>query len=302
MTNFELVKRNAQQLPAQPGAQPADHIRLAEAAKNGVEPLNTFTGDDQQPGPVLATVTSQDATLWTVVDASLSVPMVRVYCTDPTSPYAQAARDTRIRHNGDQLTVTVPRIAAPSRTVRHGSSTYIAGSGSSYSYSSVGNMHISSSGVTYTSSAGGTVINGHQGIEIELLLPARSGLSSNTSSGSVQAFGHLAAAKVDASAGSVNLESVGRAQIQAASGSVRIGTVTEWADIHAASGSVKVNHHSGQNARVRAAFGSVKFTIAAEASGTVDIHAASGSVTVYGSRRPDMTVTAEASSGSVRRL
>ncbi|WP_246096342.1 hypothetical protein [Streptomyces botrytidirepellens] len=156
---------------------------LAEAAKNGVEPLNTFTGDDQQPGPVLATVTAQDATLWTVVDASLSVPTVRVYCTDPKSPYAQAARETRIQHNGNQLTVTVPRITTSSRTVRHGNRTYTSVSGNSYFYSSTGDMYINDSGVTVNS--------GHQGIEIELLLPSGSALSSNTSSGSVHAFGHL---------------------------------------------------------------------------------------------------------------
>lgn len=307
MTNFEIVKRDAQQLPAQAGSQPGDRILLAEAAKTGVEPLNTFTGDDQQPGPVLATVTAQAATLWTVVDDSLSVPTVRVYCTDPNSPYAQAARDTRIQQNGNQLTVTVPRITVPRRTVRHSSSmggTYISGTGGSYSFTSVGDMHVTD-GIVVNGAAiisGGTVINGHQGIEIELLLPSGSGLSSNTSSGGIRTFGHLAAAKIDASSGSVNLESVGRAQIQTASGSVRIGTVTEWADISAASGSVKVTQHSGQHARVRAASGSVTFTIAADASGSVDVHAASGSVTLYGSHRPDMTVTAEASSGTVRRL
>lgn len=302
MTNFEIVKRDAQQLPAQAGSQPADRILLAEAAKSGVEPLNTFTGDDQQPGPVLATVTAQAATLWTAVDASLSVPMVRVYCTDPSSPYAQAARDTDIQHDGNQLTVAVPRIASPSRTVSYGSRTYTSRSGSSYAFSSIGDVHIGSSDVTFTSAAGGTVVNGHQGIEIELLLPSGSGLSSTTSFGSIHALGQLAAAKIDSSSGSVNLAGVGRAQIQAASGSVRIGTVTEWADINAASGSVKVNRHSGQNARVRAASGSVTFTIAAEATGIVDIHAASGSVALYGSHRPDMTVTVEAPSGSVRRL
>jgi DUF4097 and DUF4098 domain-containing protein YvlB len=231
----------------------------------------------------------------------LSVPTVRVYCADPNSPYAQAARETRIQHNGNQLTVTVPRITTPTRTSRHGSRTYSSGAGSSYSFTSIGDMHINSSGVTITSSTGGTIINGHQGIEIELLLPSGSGLSSNTSSGSVRTLGHLESAKIDASSGSVNLASVGRAQIQAASGSVRIGTVTEWADINAASGSVKVAQHSGQQARVRAASGSVTFTIAAEASGTVDVHSASGSVTLHGSHRPDMTVTATASSGTVRR-
>ncbi|MGW3929827.1 DUF4097 family beta strand repeat-containing protein [Streptomyces microflavus] len=291
MTNFEIVKRDAQQLPAHAESQHTDGIRLADAAKAGTAPLNTFTGDGQQPGAVLATVTAQEATLWTIVDASLSVPTVRVYCADPNSPDAQAARDTRIQHNGNQLTVTVPRTTTPARTVRHGSRTYMFGASSSYSF--IGDMHINSSG--------GTVINGHQGIEIELLLPSGSGLSSTTSSGSVRTFGHLEAAKIDASSGSVNLASVGRAQIQAASGSVRIGTVTQWADINAASGSVKVAQHSGQEARVRAASGSVNFAIAAEASGTVDVHAASGSVTLHGSHRPDMTVTATASSGTVRR-
>lgn len=221
-----------------------------------------------------------------------------VFCTDPNSPYAQAARDTRIQHSGNQLTVTVPRITAQSRTVHHGNGTYISGSGSAYS--SVGDMHINSSGITFTSPNGGTLVNG--GIEIELLLPSRSGLHSNTSAGSIHAFGHLAAAKIDAASGSVSLGSVGRADIDAASGSVRIGTVTEWADINAESGSVKVTRHTGHQARVRAASGSVSFTIAAEASGTVDIRSASGSVTLHGSHRPDMTVNAAASSGSVRRL
>jgi hypothetical protein len=273
MTNFEIVKRDAQQLPAQAGYQPADRILLAEAAKNGVEPLNTFTGDDQQPGPVLATVTAQAATLWTVVDASLSAPTVRVYCTAPNSPYAQAARETDIQHNGNQLTVTVPHITAPSRTVSYGR-THTSGPGSSYAFSSIGDVHIGSSGVTFTSAAGGTVVNGHQGIEIELLLPSGSGLSGTISLGSIHAQGQLAAAKIDSSCGSVNLAGVGRAQIQAASGSVRIGTVTEWADINAASGSVKVNRHRGQSARVRAASGSVTFTIAAEATGTVPLRLA----------------------------
>ncbi|MEU9761698.1 DUF4097 family beta strand repeat-containing protein [Streptomyces sp. NPDC047987] len=298
MTNFEIVKRNAPQLPAQ--SQPADRILLADAAKSGTEALSTFTGDARQPGPVLATVTAQDATLWVAVDDSLSVPTVRVYCADPNSPYAQAARDARIQHNGDQLTVVVPRVATPSRTVHRGS-TYISGSGSSYFFASSGDMHINSSSVTITSSSGGTIINGHQGIEIELLLPSESGLRSTTSSGSLYTLGHLEAAQIDASSGSVHLESVRRAQIKAASGSVRIGTVTEWTDIDAASGSVQVTRHAGQQARVRAASGSVTFTIAAEATGAVDVHSASGSVTLHGSHRPDMTITATASSGTVRR-
>ncbi|MET7487099.1 DUF4097 family beta strand repeat-containing protein [Streptomyces sp. NPDC005538] len=300
-TNFEIVKRDVQEVQARTEPEPVDRILLAEAAKSGIEPLNTFTSDDQESGPVLATVTAQAATLWTAVDASVSVPTVRVYCADPNSPYAQAARDTQIQHNGNQLSVTVPRITVPVRAVAHGSRTYVSGSASSYSFSSFGDMHINSSGVTVTSSTGGVVINGHQGIEIELLLPSGSGLSSTTSVGSVRTFGHLAAAKIDASSGSVHLASVGRTQIEAASGSVRIGTVTEAADINAASGSVKVTQHSGQYARVRAASGSVTFTIAAEASGIVDVQAASGSVTLYGSHRPDMTVTAEAPSGTLRR-
>ncbi|MFD7866981.1 DUF4097 family beta strand repeat-containing protein [Streptomyces sp. NPDC059783] len=290
MTNFEIVKRKAPWPPAQ--SQPADRILLADAAKSGTEALSTFTGDARQPGPVLATVTAQDATQWVAVDDSLAVPTVRVYCADPNSPYVQAARDARIQHNGDQLTVAVPRIAAPSRTV-HCGSTYISGSGSAYSFASTA--------VTITSSSGGTIINGHQGIEIELLLPSGSGLRSTTSSGSLYTLGHLEAAQIDASSGSVRLESVRRAQIKAASGSVRIGTVTEWTDINAASGSVQVTRHAGQQARVRAASGSVTFTIAAEATGAVDIHSASGSVTLHGSHRPDMTITATASSGTVRR-
>ncbi|MFI9772201.1 DUF4097 family beta strand repeat-containing protein [Streptomyces sp. NPDC052415] len=300
MTNFEIVKPNAPQLPAQDKSQPADRILLSDAAKSGTEALNTFTGDDHQPGPVLATVTAQYATVWVAVDDSMSVPTVRVYCADPNSPYAQAARDALIQHNGDQLTVTVPRVATPPRTIHRGS-TYISGSGSSYSFTSSGDMHFDSSGVTITSSSGGTIINGHQDIEIELLLPSGSGLCSNTSSGNLYTLGHLEAAKVDASAGSVHLESVRRAQIQTASGSVQIGTVTEWTDINAASGSVKVTRHAGQQARVRTASGSVTFTIAPEATGTVNVHAASGSVTLHGSHRPDMTITATAASGSVRR-
>jgi hypothetical protein len=38
-----------------------------------------------------------------------------------------------------------------------------------------------------------------------------------------------------------------------------------------------------------------------QAGGTVDVHSASGSVTLHGSQRPDMTITATASSGTVRR-
>ncbi|MFB7835997.1 DUF4097 family beta strand repeat-containing protein [Streptomyces sp. NPDC056056] len=296
MTNFEIVKRNAPQPPARTELTPADHILLADAAKSGSAPLTTFTGEEQHPGPVLATVIAQEASLWTTVDASLSVPTVRVYCTDPKSPYAQAARDTRIQHSGNQLTVTVPRIATPSRTV-HGNGTYISGAGSTYSFTSVRGIHINS-GVTFNS---GSLINGHHGVEIELLLPSGSGLHSNTSSGSIHAFGHLAAAKINAASGSVNLASVGRAEIDAASGSVRIGTVAEWVDIEAKSGSVQVNRHEGHRARVRAASGSITFTIAAEASGTVDVRSASGSVTVHGSHRPDMTVNAAAFSGTVRR-
>ncbi|MFB6992183.1 DUF4097 family beta strand repeat-containing protein [Streptomyces sp. NPDC056304] len=136
---------------------------------------------------------------------------------------------------------------------------------------------------------------------MELLLPSGSGLSSDTSSGSVRAFGHLEAARIEASSGSVTIESVGRAEISSASGSVRIGAVTEWTDINAASGSVKVAQHRGKEARVRAASGSITFTIAAQASGSVNIHSASGSITVYGSNRSDMNVTATAASGSVRR-
>ncbi|MFE4304817.1 DUF4097 family beta strand repeat-containing protein [Streptomyces sp. NPDC056891] len=298
MTNFEIVKRNAQHSPAQTEPTPANHILLADAAKSGSAPLTTFTGEEQHSGPVLATVIAQEATLWTTADASLSVPTVRVYCTDPNSPYAQAARDTRIQYTGNQLTVTVPRITTPSRTVHHGNGTYTSGSGSTYSFTSVRGMHINSSGITFNS---GSLINGHHGVEIELLLPSGSGLHSNTNSGSIHAFGHLAAAKIDAASGSVRLASVGRAEIDAASGSVRIGTVTEWADIKAASGSIKVTRHEGHTAHVRAASGSITFTIAAEASGTVDLRSHSGSVTVHGSHRPDMTVNAAASSGTVRR-
>ncbi|MET8816551.1 DUF4097 family beta strand repeat-containing protein [Streptomyces sp. NPDC004549] len=301
MSNFEIVKRGTQQPPAQTESTPADRILLAEAAKAGVAPLTTYTGDEQHAGPVLATVTAQEATLWASVDGSLSVPTVRVYCADPNSPYAQAARDSRIQLSGNQLTVTVPRITAPPRTVHYGSGTYFSGSGSTYGFASVGDGHISSSSVTFTSSNGGTLVNGHRGIEIELLLPSGSGLHSNTSSGSIHTFGHLAATKIDAASGSVNLASVGRAEIDAASGSVQIGTVTEWTDINAASGSVKVTRHTGHQARVRAASGSVTFTIAAEASGTVDIRSASGSITLHGSHRTDMTINATASSGSVRR-
>ncbi|MGP3953459.1 DUF4097 family beta strand repeat-containing protein [Streptomyces sp. 7N604] len=303
MSNFEIVKRPSGQ-PA-----PAEPILLAEAAKAGSEPLRTFTGDEQQPGPVLATVTASAATVWAAVDASVTVPMVRVYCTDADSPYAQAARDTRIQHTGQQLTVTVPAVTAPPRTVRHRSSmggTYVSGSGSTYSFSSVGDMHITD-GITFgsvngaTFVSGGTTVNGHQGIEIELLLPPGSGLKTDTDSGSVHTFGHLAAAKIDATAGSVRLASVGRAEIEAAAGSVRIGTVTEWTDIDTAAGSVTVTHHAGHTARVRAAGGSVTFTIAAEATGTVDVRSSAGSVTVHGSHRQDMTITAKASAGTVRR-
>ncbi|MFE2852669.1 DUF4097 family beta strand repeat-containing protein [Streptomyces lavendulae] len=297
MTNFEIVKRNTQQPPARTEPTHADHILLADAAKSGSAPLTTFTGEEQHSGPVLATVIAQEATLWTTVDASLSVPTVRVYCTDPNSPYAQAARDTRVQHSGNQVTVTVPRITTPLRTVHHGNGTYISGSGSTYSFTSVRGMHINSSG----SFNSGSLINGHHGVEIELLLPSGSGLHSNTSSGSIHTFGHLAAVKIDAASGAVNLASVGRAEIDAASGSVRIGTVTEWVDIEAASGSVRVNRHEGHRARVLAASGSITFTIAAEASGTVDVRSASGSVTVHGSHRADMTVNAAAFSGAVRR-
>ncbi|MGW3391913.1 DUF4097 family beta strand repeat-containing protein [Streptomyces cinereoruber] len=300
MTNFEIVKRDAQQLPTQAKSPLPGRMLLSDAAQSGAEALTTFTGDAQQPGPVLATVTAQDATVWTAVDASLSVPTVRVYCADPSSPYAQAALNTSIQHHGNELTISVPRITTPSRTIRHGN-TYISGSGNAYSFTSIGDMHINSSGVTITSSTGGTVINGHRGIEIELLLPAGSGLRSTTSSGSVHSYGHLTGARIDASSGSVRLESVGRAEIQAASGSVRIGTVTEWISVNAASGSVKVARHSGQQAHVRAASGSVTLTIAAEATGTVDVHSASGSVTLHGSHRRDMTINATASSGTVRR-
>ncbi|WP_246096344.1 DUF4097 family beta strand repeat-containing protein [Streptomyces botrytidirepellens] len=100
----------------------------------------------------------------------------------------------------------------------------------------------------------------------------------------------------------MNLASAGRAQIQAASGAVQVGTITERIDIDAASGSVKVSQHSGQHARVRAASGPVTFTIAAQASGIVDVHTASNSITLHGSQRPDMTITAKSASGSVRRL
>ncbi|MGW6203676.1 DUF4097 family beta strand repeat-containing protein [Streptomyces sp. NPDC055089] len=289
MTNFDIVKRDAQQIPAPSNIQPADRIQLAEAAKNGTAPLNVFTGEAHQHGPVLATVTAQAASLWVTVDSSLTVPTVRVYCADPNSAYVQAARDTRIQLNGNHLTVTVPRTPTPSRTVHHSGGTYISGSDNSYSFASI------------SSSNGGIVINGHQDIEIELLLPSGSGLSSHTSSGSVRAFGHLEAARIDTSSGSVTLESVGRAEISSASGSVRIEAVTEWTDINSASGAINVAQHSGQKARVRAASGAITFTIAAQASGSVNTHSASGAVTVYGSNRTDMTVTATSASGSVRR-
>ncbi|MFB6992184.1 hypothetical protein [Streptomyces sp. NPDC056304] len=165
MTNFEIVKREAQQIPVPSGIQPADRIQLAEAAKNGTAPLNTFTGEAHQHGPVLATVTAQAASVWVTVDSSLTVPTVRVYCADPNSAYARAARDTRIQLQGNQLTVTVPRTPTPSRTVHHSGGTYISGAGSSYSFVSTGDMHIGSSGITISSSNGGTVINGHQGID-----------------------------------------------------------------------------------------------------------------------------------------
>ncbi|MFE7118523.1 DUF4097 family beta strand repeat-containing protein [Streptomyces sp. NPDC057654] len=162
-------------------------------------------------------------------------------------------------------------------------------------------MHLSSSGVAVTSSSGGTIVNGHRSIEIELLLPNGSGLHSKTGLGSIHAVGHLAVTKIDAGAGTVDLASVGRAEIDAASGAVRIGTVTQWADINAASGPVKVTCHAGRRVRVRAASGSITFTIAAEASGTVDIHSATGSITLHGSHRPDMTINATTLCGSVRR-
>ncbi len=56
--------------------------------------------------------------MWTAIDASLSVPTVRVYCADPSSPYAHAALNTSIQHHGNELTITVPRIATPSRPRR----------------------------------------------------------------------------------------------------------------------------------------------------------------------------------------
>lgn len=299
-TNFEIVKRGDQQPPAPAESAPTDHILLAEAAKTGIAPLIAFTGDKRQSGPVLASVTAKGATLWTSVDASLSVPTVRVYCADPNSPYAQAARDTRIQHSGSHLTITVPRIPTPPRTEHRGNGTYISGSDSSFVFTS-GDMNIDSIGGTFTSSNGGAVVNNHRGIEIELLLPSGSRLQSNTSAGSIHTFGHLRTAKIDARSGSVNLASVDRADVETTAGSVSIGTVSEWADINCASGSVEVARHTGRRARVRAASGSVTFTIAAEASGSVDIRSASGSVSLHGSRRPDMTISVSADSGSVHR-
>lgn len=190
MTNFEIVKRDVQQLPAQAKSLLPERMLLSHAAQSGAEALTTFTGDDQHFGPVLATVTAQDVSVWTAVDASLSVPTVRVYRADPSSPYAQAALNTSIQHHGSELAITVPRITTPSRTIRHGN-TYISGTGNAHSFASISDMHINSSGVTITSSTGGTVVNGHRGIEIELLLPAGSGLRSITSSGSVHSYGHL---------------------------------------------------------------------------------------------------------------
>jgi len=306
MTNFEIVQRDSVQQP-QTQAESGDRIVLAEAAMAGIEPLCVFTSD-QQPGPVLATITASAATVWAAVDDSINVPLVRVYCTDPSSPYAQAARDTSIQHLGHQLTVTVPDARMAPRTMRGSSSAYASGPGNAYSFGSIGDMNTTSGGVTFGSvngasftSGGDAVGNGHQGIEVELLLPPGSGLKSDTTSGSVLVHGHLAAAKIEASSGSVTLDSVGRAEIEASTRSVRIGTVTEQLDIEASAGSVTVTHHAGHTARVRALAGSVTFTIAAEATGTVDVHSSAGSVTVYGSDRPDMTVTANTSAGSIRR-
>ncbi|MCZ1012055.1 DUF4097 family beta strand repeat-containing protein [Streptomyces lydicus] len=298
MSNFEIVKR--------PGAQPknqagsAERILLAKAAKDGVEPLRTFTGDEQQPGPVLANVTASAATVWVAVDETVTVPMVRVYCSDPDSPYAQAARDTHIQHTGQRLIVTVPAVTVPPRTVRYSGSTYVSGAGSTYSYGMTFSNGVMVDGATAISS--GTIVNGHRGIEIELVLPHGSGLHSDTGSGSVFGHGHLAAAVLDTTSGSANLESVGRVEVAASSGSVEIGTVTEWADIGTSSGSVRVRRHAGHVARVRASSGSVALTIAPEATGNVQVRTSSGSVTLHGSHRSGITVAAKASSGYVRRL
>ncbi|MEV6676401.1 DUF4097 family beta strand repeat-containing protein [Streptomyces erythrochromogenes] len=298
MSNFEIVGSTNEPTPR------TTDILLAEAAKDGTVPTRSFTGDERVSGPILATVKASAATVWVAVDPSVTTPQVRVYCTDPDSPFAQAARDTRIEQSGEYLSVTVPPVTPAATSTHRGTSTYISGSGSSYSF---GSMHInggatrSVNGATFSAGASGSFVNGHRGIEVELLLPTASGLKADVSSGTVRTFGHMAAAQIESSAGSVHLESVGRAEVKASAGSVRIGQVAEWADVHAAAGSITVTSHTGHAARVRASAGSIKFTIAPEATGYVDLRASAGSITLHGSRRTDIQITAESPAGTVRR-
>ncbi len=255
-------------------------------------PQRVFTGDDGYTGPVLADITCPDGIVRVTVDPAARVANVRVRTDDPTSPAATAVKNTRIHQTAERLTVVVPPIPP---TTQRGGGVFVGGN--SYSYSK-----IVVNGVTI--SGGNTaVINGMNGVEVLVTLPAGSGVKSASENGSLHVHGVLAALDATATNGSITAETVGRVQAEAANGSVRIGTVTEWIDAESSNGSVKVDNYAGQAARIRSGNGSVALAVAAAATGQITAKAGNGSVKLYGVRhRTDLDVRASAGNGTVKKF
>src|SRR5690606_17851006 len=122
------------------------------------------------------------------------------------------------------------------------------------------------------------------GVRVEVTLPVSSAVKYESENGSLHTYGQLAAIKGDSANGSIHAQDVGRIEASASNGSIKAGTVREWIDADASNGSVKVDDYQGNQARILAGNGSVKFTVAREASGRIDVRAGNGSVKLYGVR------------------
>jgi hypothetical protein len=210
---FEIVKRGS----ADVDRATISKLSPAPLAQAGLEPLKEFVGDDGHRGGILATVTAHACAVWVAVDPEADVPTVRVYCDNPSSPYAEAARNTQIRQHGNHLTVTVPEINPQRRTRREHDGNFYDGDvfdfrGGVFNSSFVGKVqNVVNTGDRVTmSGVSGPVTTTGEGVQVEILLPAESGIDATLEAASVDATGHLVAAKAHGNGGSFHAESIGR--------------------------------------------------------------------------------------------
>ncbi|AXU16813.1 DUF4097 family beta strand repeat-containing protein [Streptomyces clavuligerus] len=252
-----------------------------------------FTSTDT--GPVLADITCPDGTVRVTVDPAATVARVQIRTDDPTGPAVQAVLDTRIEQTPERLTVAVPPLPATAqRQFHHGGTVFI--SGNSHSVVQV-------SGVGFISHDGrGITVSGSTGVEVIVVLPAGSSAIYAGGNGSIHTHGVLAALKAETTNGSIKADVVGRVGAEAANGSIRVGTVTEWIDAEAGNGSIKIDTYAGSTAQVRAGNGSVTVTVAPAATGRITARAGNGNVKIHGVRnRTDLDIRATASNGTVKK-